>query len=191
VEWIKPNDRPGWMTQADYDALPASITVRELRYHTVTPGFRTRAVTLVTTLLEATEYPAEALAALYRRRWQVETNLRHLKTTLGLDVLRCQSVDGVLKEMWMFVLVYNLVRMVMLEAARRQGVQPDRISFIDAARWLAFAPPEQPLPALGMIPYRPDRIEPRVLKRRMKEFPLMKQPREVLRQTLRKPKHAA
>jgi Transposase DDE domain len=191
VEWIKPDRRPDWMSQADYDALPASISVRELRYGITTPGFRTRQVILVTTLLDAATYPAEELAQLYRKRWQVETNLRHLKTTLGLDVLRCKSVDAVMKEMWMFVLVYNLVRMVMLEAARRQSVAPDRISFIDAARWLAHAPPDAPLPALVVIPHRPDRIEPRVIKRRMKEFPLMKKPRDELRKTLLKRNHAA
>jgi len=96
VEWFKPVRRPSWMTETDFDALPASITVRELRYRIATPGFRTREVTLVTTLLDAASYPTQELAELYRRRWQVKTNFQHLKTTLGLDVLHCKSVEGVM-----------------------------------------------------------------------------------------------
>lgn len=191
VEWTKPPQKPVWMSAKDFAALPASLEVRELRYQVTTPGFRTRQITLVTTLLDAEKYPAQELAELYRSRWQVETHIRHLKTTLGMDVLHCKSVDGVLKEMWMFVLVYNLVRMVMLEAARRQEVDPDRISFIDAVRWLAHAPPDEPLPPLQVNPHRPDRIEPRVIKRRMKEYTLMTQPRNQLRQALLKQKPAA
>lgn len=191
VEWVKPKERPAWMSAAEYDALPASLQVRELRYQVRTPGFRTREITLVTTLLDPVKYPAEELAELYATRWRVETCLRDLKITLGLDVLHCQSVDGVMKELWMFVLVYNLVRMVMLEAARRQEVDPRRISFIDAMRWLAHAPADAELPALIVNPDRPNRIEPRVIKRRMKEFPLMKQPRDKLRQALFRKKPAA
>lgn len=184
VAWIKPTQKPGWMSAKDFAALPSSIQVRELRYRIRTPGFRTRDVTLVTTLLDSTTYPADELAALYQSRWQVEINLRHLKTTLGLDVLHCKTVDGVMKELWMFVLVYNLVRLVMLEAARRQGVPPNRISFIDALRWLSHAPPEQSMPTLIVNPDRRNRIEPRVIKRRTKRFPLMQQPRDKLKQAL-------
>ena len=191
VAWTKPEQKPAWMPPADFEALPASIPVREVRYTVRTPGFRVRAITLVTTLLDAAKYPAAELAELYHRRWQVETNLRHLKTTLGMDILHCKTVDGVLKELWMFVLVYNLVRLVMLEAARRQGVEPERISFVDALRWLAHAPPDDQLPPLIINPHRPDRIEPRVIKRRMKEYRLMKQPRAVLRQALLEQQHAA
>ncbi len=191
VEWIKPQTPPLWMTLADFTALPISLIVRELRYRVTTPGFRTRRITLVTTLLDAEQYPADELAELYRTRWQVETNLGHLKTTMGLDVLRCQTVDGVLKEAWMFVLVYNLVRLVMLEAARRQGVAPERISFVDALRWLAHASPPQPLPSLIVNPLRPNRIEPRVIKRRMKKYTLMNKPRAQLHQTLIGARHVA
>jgi IS4 transposase len=85
-------------------------------------------ITLVTTLLEATCYPVAALAQLYYARWGIETNFAHLKTTLGLDVLKCKTADGVLKELIVFALIYNLVRMVMMQAARRQQVDIDRIS---------------------------------------------------------------
>lgn len=184
VEWIKPQRRPVWMSAEDFAALPASLQVRELRYQIRTPGFRTREVTLATTLLDARKYPAEALAELYHTRWQVETNFRHLKTTMGMDILHCKTVEGVLKELWMFALVYNLVRRLMLEAARRQRVEPDRISFVDALRWLAHAPPDQSLPTLVLNPLRLGRVEPRVIKRRLKEYPLMKKTRHQLRQTL-------
>lgn len=184
VEWFKPDQKPDWMTQEDYATLPGSIEIRELRYRVTTPGYRTREITLATTLLDADKYPAEELAELYHARWQVETNFSHIKTTTGMDILHCKSVDGVLKEMWMFVLVYNLVRMVMLEAAQRQKVDNNRISFVDALRWLKHAQHDAPLPQLLVNPHRPARIEPRAIKRRMKEFPLMKKPRAHLRQTL-------
>ena len=119
--------------------MPNSIVVRELRYQIAQPGCRTREVTLVTTLLDPILYPAIELAELYAQRWQIETNLRHLKQTLHMDVLRTKTVAGVQKELLMFALVYNLVRLVMLRAAERQGVPPDRISFTDAMRWLRHA----------------------------------------------------
>ena len=114
----------------------------------------------------------------------METCLGHLKTTMKMDVLRCQTVEGIQKELTMFLLVYNLVRMTILEAARRQGVAPDRISFIDALRWLATAKPGDSLPKLIVNPARPGRVEPRVRKRRAKPFPNMRQPREILKQQL-------
>jgi hypothetical protein len=184
VEWVRPPNRPVWMEAAAFAALPETITVRELRYRVTAPGFRVEQITLVTTLLDPQTYTAEELAALYKTRWQVETNFRILKTTMGLETLHCKSVDGVRKELWIFVLVYNLVRMVMLEAARRQEVPPERISFVDALRWLASAPPDDPLPALIVNPLRPNRIEPRVVKRRPKPHKLMMQPRAVLRKAL-------
>lgn len=192
VEWPKPAQRPKWMSEEDHAALPESITLRELKYKVGPRGFRVRAVTLVTTLLDAETYPASELAELYRRRWEVETNLRHLKTTLGMDILHCKTVDGILKEMWMFALVYNLVRLVMLETARQREVEPARVSFIDAARWLALAAGNADtacvvhLASLIINPARAHRVEPRVIKRRLKEFLLMKKPRDQLRQDLRR-----
>ena len=141
-------------------------------------------MTLVTTLLDPVRYPKEKLAEAYGLRWTIETAFRHLKTTMKMDVLRCQTVRGVEKELTMFLLVYNLVRMTVLQAARRQGVPPERISFIDALRWLATAQPGDELPDLVINPLRPGRIEPRVRKRRPKVFPLMNKPRATLRQAL-------
>lgn len=184
VDWYKPYVRPAWLTAEEYAALPKLLRVREARYAADRPGFRVRSVTLVTTLLDAEAYPLAALADLYRQRWQVETDLRHLKTTLGMDVLHCRTEAGVLKELAMFALVYNLVRVVMTEAGRRQGVPVERISFVDALRWLASSPAGTPLPRLVVNPDRPDRVEPRCQKRRGKNYPYMIHPRPVLKQRL-------
>ena len=184
VEWIKPESRPGWMTAEQYEALPETLTVRELRPQVGRPGFRTREVTLVTTLIDAEAYPLEALAELYGTRWRVELNLRHLKTTMKMDVLKCKTVDGVLKELAVYAIVYNLVRVVMLEAARRQGVDVERISFIAELRWLGQARPGEELADLVVNPERPGRVEARVRKRRPKQYPLMTKPRSVLRKDL-------
>jgi hypothetical protein len=180
VEYYKPTSRPKWITPEAYAALPASILVRELRFNIQIPGTRTKEVTLVTSLLDSELYPAEQLAQLYFDRWQIEVNLRHLKQTLHLDVLRSKTVEGVHKELCMIALVYNLVRLITFEAARRQEVQPDRISFIDALRWLTNAGPGESLRKLKVHRIR-HRIEPRVRKRRPKQYPLMKRPRAELR----------
>ncbi len=184
AEYFKPAQRPEWMTPAQYAALPDSLLVRELRFRVRIPGRRTRVVTVVTTLTDARRYPAKELARLYERRWQVEVNLRHLKQTLGMDVLRCQTFMGVMKELLMFVVVYNLVRRVMAEAARRQGVEANRISFVDALRWLREARPGEVMPRLRVNAERAGRCEPRVKKRRPKSYPLMRKPRAVLREAL-------
>jgi hypothetical protein len=184
VEWLRPVEVPAWLTAEAWATLPEMIRVRELRYTIAQPGFRVRTVTLVTTLLDAVRYPKEKLAEAYGLRWTIETAFRHLKTTMKMDVLRCQTVPGIQKELTMFLLVYNLVRMTVLEAARRQGVSPERISFVDALRWLATAKPGDELPQLIVNPTRPGRVEPRVRKRRPKEFPVMKKPRAALQQEL-------
>jgi hypothetical protein len=191
VEYTRPAQKPVWMSDAQYAALPATLTVRELRFTTRQRGRRTRVITLVTTLLDPELYPAWALADLYGQRWQAETNLRHLKTTMNMDVLHCHTVEGVFKELAMFALAYNLVRLVMLQAARRQRVPLDRISFIDALRWLRTTAPGTPLPILATNPHRPDRVEPRVRKRRPKEYPLMTKPRNQLRKALLRQRPAA
>jgi hypothetical protein len=184
VEYIKPKQRPVWLTAEEHAALPATIAVRELRYTIRIPGRRTRLVTLATTLLDPVTYPAAEVAELYGQRWQIETNFRHLKQALGMDVLRCQTVDGVQKELTMYALVYNLVRLVMLEASQRQHVPVERISFVDAVRWLAEAVEGNAPLNLRVNPHRPNRVEPRAVKRRPKEYDRLNQPRDVLRKRL-------
>ncbi len=136
-------------------------------------------------LLGRERYPAKDLAGFYRSRWQIEGKLRLLKETMGMGVLRCQAAEGVRKEMLMFALVYNLVCCVIYQAAERQGVPPDRISFIDAVRWLRTCRPGQERIELIVNPYRPGRFEPRVVKRRPKKYSLMTEPRHVLRKRMR------
>src|SRR5262249_17798364 len=118
--------------------------------------------------------PQGGAGAAVREALGVEVNLRHLKQTLHMDVVRCQTWRGVWKELLVFVIVYNLVRRVMLEASRRQGVEPERISFVDALRWLREARRGEAVPRLRVNPQRPNRVEPRVRKRRPKEYDLMK-----------------
>jgi hypothetical protein len=127
----------------------------EVRYHLGTPGFRTRQITLVTTLLDAAVYRADDLAELYRLRWQVETALAHLKTTMPMEVLHCTTVPGVLKELTVFTIVYNLVRMVIWQSAELQHTAVERISFLDALRWLSAPSIGMPLVALIVNPIRP------------------------------------
>jgi hypothetical protein len=186
VEYLKPKERPVWLTPQQYAALPKTLTVRELRYTIAVSGRRTRTVTIATTLLDPKRYPPSELAALYGQRWQIETNLRHLKQTLKMDVLRCKTVDGVNKELAVYALVYNLIRQVMLTAAERQQVSVDRLSFIDAVRWLADSVHGLKQLKLRIVSDRPGRVEPRAVKRRAKPYDLLNRPRNVFRKRLKR-----
>jgi hypothetical protein len=132
VEYAKPQQRPSWLDETTWATLPNTLLIRELEYRVTRRGCRTRTVTLTTTLLDSTRYPAENLAELYGQRWQIETNLRHLKQTMKMEVLHCQTEAGVLKELTTFALVYNLVRATLHAAAVRQEVPIERLSFADA-----------------------------------------------------------
>jgi hypothetical protein len=190
VAWEKPQ-RPEWMSEEEYLGYPASITIREFRVRVETPGYRTRELIVVTSLLDDLEYTQEDIAALYRRRWQAELNLRSLKTVMQMDHLRCKKPHRVRNEMRSHLLAYNLIRQVMCEAASRGGVQPWQISFKGALSTLNAA-----LPILGsigdpvtlcnvlydcclahVVGNRPGRYEPRVVKRRPKPYKLMNKPR--------------
>src|SRR5205814_1284927 len=162
VEYFKPKECPKWMSRQQYDTMPGSIIVREIRRKVFKSGFRPMTV-VVTTLVDPQSYPADEIVELLKGRWSVETNLDHLKTTMGMDILRCQSVQGVLKELWTFVLIYNLVRLIMMKASVRQKVALGRISFADALYWMRHAKPGEELPDLIVNPHRPNRIEPRAV----------------------------
>jgi Transposase DDE domain len=181
VELYKPPTRPKWLTQEQYDALPASMQVREIRRKIYRKGFRPLELTVVTTLLDAERYPADEVVALRAQRWEVETDIRHLKTTMKMEVLRSQTAQGVLKELAVFTIVYNLVRAVMLASARKQRADPMRLSFADALAWVCHAEAGQEWPRLKVVPRRPNRIEPRAVKRRPKPFDLMNRPRDEMR----------
>ena len=184
VIWFKPKKKPTWLTPEQYAALPAEIQVRELRYEVSQRGFRVRVVTLVTTLLDSDIYSLLDLSDIYYKRWQIELHFRHIKITMKMDVLKCKTVEGVLKELTMFAIAYNLIRSVMVASAGVQKVKVDRVGFLDALRWLIEPGPGGDIGQILINPNRPDRVEPRVRKRRPKQFPLMKLPRAELRKRL-------
>lgn len=143
-------------------------------------------VTIATTLLDAGLYPKDAIAALYDIRWRVETRFSELKTTLKMRRLKCKTEEGIRKELAAYCLVYNMIRAVTVAAGLAQGVAPERISFIDALRWLLWAAPGEPIPRLVVNPSRKGRHEPRVIKDLQDTYPKMTKPRSVLRKALKK-----
>jgi hypothetical protein len=185
VRWKRPNLQPPWMTTEQWADMPEWLEVRELRYTLKNKGQRTHEVTIATTLLDPKLYSRENLAELYDTRWRVETRFSELKTTLKMRKLKAKSEDGVLKELAAYCLVYNMVRAVTAAAALIQHVNPDRISFIDALRWLLWTAPGEPIPALVVNPLRKDRHEPRVVKERYASYPRMTRPRAELRKALK------
>lgn len=191
VEWYKPKIRPKWMSPQQYAQLPPSLLVRELRFVLPRKGQRTRRVTLVTTLLDEQLYRGDMIVDLYDVRWQAETHFAEMKMTLKMRKVRSKTAEGVMKELAVYCLVYNLVRLMMLRAARRQKVDPSRISFIDTVRWLISAQPGEPLPDLIVNPHRPGRHEPRVVKDREDTYTKMTRPRTVLRKELMRTRVAA
>ena len=200
IQWFKPKNRPAWISRSAYEALPPSMIVRVIHYTVRRRRFRTKQITLLTTLVDHAQYPKEEIMTLYRRRWEIETNIRCLKETMGMHTLRCQTVTGVEKELIMYAIAYNLVRMEMVKAGRVQQVDPRRISFVDALRSLCAraggarsrAPTGRDAPLhLIVNPERPDRIEPRAVKRRPKQQRLLTIPRAQARQRLQRQQLAA
>jgi Transposase DDE domain len=183
VRWKRPPKAPAWMTPEQWATLPQWLEVRELRYTLASKGQRTHVVTIATTLLDEKLYPKEDVAELYGMRWRVETRFAELKTTLKMRKLKSKSPEGVMKELAVYCLVYNMVRTVTTAAALRQRVAPDRISFIDALRWLLLAQPGAPIPNLIVNPVR-DRHEPRVVKDRIDTYTKMTRPRAELKKEL-------
>jgi len=189
VQWFKSaTTQPKWMKRRQFKALPESLEVRELRFWIAAKGQRTRVVTIATTLLDPMLYPKEKIAELYGIRWQVETHFAELKTTLKMRKVKSKTSQGVLKELTIYALVYNLVHCTMTRAAAAQNVKPDRISFVDALRWLLSAAPGQALPELIVNPHRPGRHEPRVVKDQQDTYTKMSRQRKQLRKELRRQK---
>lgn len=188
----KPAIKPDWMSPEDYAQAPANVTVRELR-----AGGKT----LVTTLLCPKQTSKDAIKRLYRDRWHVELDLRNIKTTLGMEQLGCQTPAMVVKEIWVCLLAYNLIRLMMAQAALLRSCLPRQLSFKHTVQvWLAWAPhayhgdiahPNElfVLIAQQTVGNRPRRIEPRAIKRRQNAYPLLTQPRSVARETVRKNGH--
>jgi hypothetical protein len=172
VEYFKPVEKPAWMSAEQWATLPQSIPLREIRRSMQRDGHRAITVTVVTTLLDAAAYPADDVIELRLTRWMIETNLRHLKITLKMDELKCKTLDGVRKERAVFLLVYNLVRLIMLRCAWRQGVNINRLSFADTLAWLRHGDINA-WAKIKINPLRPGRLQPRVRKRPKKQFPYM------------------
>ena len=128
VTWYKPKTCPKGLSLDEFKALPQTFTVREIYYYIVIPGFRTEQVSLITTLLDKATYSTLKLVELYGKRWNVELDLRHLKTTLGMDVLRCKTPSMVHKEIYVYLLAYNLLRSLMWSAGTTYGTPPLRLS---------------------------------------------------------------
>ena len=198
VVWRKGR-KSKYMSVEYWAELPDEITVRIVRVRAWRPGFRTRSVMLVTTLLDPVQYPAEELAKLYLRRWEMEICFRHIKTTLQMEHLSCKTPEMIDRELRMHFLVHNLVRRVALEAARRHLVPVQRISFAGAlgavhtfseACLRARSKKGQTrireqlykLLAEDLVPERPGRREPRAVKRRPKPYPLLNAPRRLYKE---------
>jgi hypothetical protein len=184
VEYFKPAEKPAWISQVRWDSLPPSITVREVRRTIKRAGFRPITVTIVTTLLDPQTYPADELIELRLSRWMVETNLRHLKVTLKMGQLKCKTLDGVRKERLVFLLVYNLIRILMMGSARNQRVKVNRISFADTLAWMRHGQCSA-APKLLINPLRPGRLEPRVCKKPRTQYCYMTIARAELKSQLR------
>jgi hypothetical protein len=204
VEW----PRPARLRSIDWQtlkALPETLTIRETRIHVELSGFRSRNLIIVTTLLDAEEVTAHDLAGLYRARWNAELDLRSLKQTMQMDILRCKTPELVRKEIWTHILAYNLIRTIIAQAAAKHNVEPRTVSFKGAIQTLeAFQPLiaaqgdcvssrrrklyERLLDAVvtHRVADRPDRFEPRQRKRRQKKYDRMMKPRNELKRAMLK-----
>lgn len=201
ITWTRPA-RPTWMSEELYAEIPETLTLREIRFQVHVPGRRTETLTVVTTLTDPQQYPKEDIAELYGFRWNVELDIRDIKQTLSLDHVRCKTPAMVLRELWVTLLAYNLIRKVIATSAAVHGKQPRQLGFTLAcqtilASWMLLStgccrdPVGLHLAALERIAAnevanRPGRIEPRVLKRRRHRYPLMQRPRRELQQELQK-----
>ncbi len=200
VTWSRPSRCPNSLAPAEFESLHSTLTVREVKFSISQKGFRTQSVIVVTTLLDPKEYSKTKLAQLYGLRWQAEVNLDHIKTTLGMEMVRGKTPAMVRKEIYVHLMAYNLLRTLMWKAGKTHGIPPLRLSVQGTRQsFNQFCPllaeagriRQQPLvqellslTAQGKVPLRPGRSEPRRRKRRPKAFPLMTKPRSVLKQEL-------
>jgi putative transposase len=191
VTWKKPQ-RPEWLDQATYDGLPEQLEVREMHVAVEAPGCRTKSLVVVTSLRDSDAVSAEDLSDLYRKRWLVEVQLRDIKSSMELDVLRCQTPAMIRQELWTGLLTYNLIRQSLLQSTAAGGYYPHQLSFTAAVQmltttWLTAAHAATTPPALVLlrlvsggshrVGLRPDRVEPRAVKRRKSSYKLLRVPR--------------
>lgn len=196
ITWQK-GPRPDWLSPEEFAGLPDELTLRLVRFRCTVPGFRADEIIVVTTLLDEKEYPAPEIAELYDRRWDVETDLGHLKTTMKMDLLRTRTPDMVYRELWAYMLAYNLIRTLMWDAADRKRLQPLRLSFKGTIQEMRALWPHSSARAgkdmtafyeallraitYHKVPLRPGRTEPRLRKRRPKNYSLLGAPRHECR----------
>lgn len=190
VVWEKPWQIPAWLAPREWRAVADELPVRILRCQLRRRGFRPKGIALATTLIDAQAFPAHDLALLYARRWQIELWFRDLKTSMGMEVLRCKSPAMVRKELEMFLIAYNMIRCLMVQAGADHQVPLARLSFkgtVDATRQFSIAIAQArsrkkqkqlfhqllQIIAHDELPDRPGRREPRAIKRRQKPFPLL------------------
>jgi hypothetical protein len=204
--WLKPAQKPCWLPQSWWKQIATQLTVRVIRFRLSSPGYRPASVTLVTTLLDPRQYPAEAIARLYARRWKIELWFRDLKTAMGMEVLRCKSPPMLHKELEMFFIAYNFIRGLMVQAGGIHDVELDRMSFkgtVDSVRQFSLAIAQArsqkkqkqliaellEVIARDQVPDRPDRLEPRAVKRRPKPYQLLNRPRPVMKEIAHRNKY--
>ena len=201
IHWPRPK-QPTWMDDATYQTIPETLELREIRFQVTTPGSRTITITIATTLTDAKKYTKSDIADLYGFRWNSELDIRGIKQSLHLNHVRCQSPAMVRKELWVTLLGDNLVRTTTAAAALLHRLKPRQLSFTSACQYIlaawtrwsdsplsdahAIATCRQLLEHLANceVANRPDRLEPRVLKRRRHHYPLMQEPRQILRDRL-------
>jgi hypothetical protein len=178
--------RPAWLSKKRWQTLANEVlTLRQISFRVYRKGFRVQWAWIITTLLDPEKYPAQELIQLYSQRWQVEVYFRDLKKTLGIGMISARTATGVRKEILAFVLLYNLVRRVMQQAAVAQGVAADRVSFIDTMRWLLWSSPGDPIPKLKLNARRVRPSPPRRLKNARHRFPQLNN----IRAALTKPRY--
>ena len=193
VQLTKPKRKPDWMMQEDYDSAAEQLTIRELKIS---------GKVLITILLSSQAFLRHEIKALYKKRWHVEVDLRNIKTTLGMETLSCKSPEMIEKEMWVYFLAYNLIRLLMAQSALLRDIHPRQLSFKHTVQlWVVW---HQQTQASGMpidegilfvliaqktVGNRPNRLEPRVVKRRPKPYPLLMETRGKARENIRKHGH--
>jgi len=188
----KPKKRPGWMSEAEYNVAPDSLTVRE---------FKAGDKIMVTTMVCHKNYPKETLKSLYKSRWHVELDIRNIKDTMGMNILSCKTPDMAIKEIWVYLLAYNIIRVMMAQSALLADIRPREISFKHCLQaWLTYMQLSQSfsennlklllqIMAQQQVGNRPGRIEPRAVKRRPKAYPLLTKPRNEARAEVKENGH--
>jgi len=211
IHWKKPARRHklSSYSQEDWEGLPESLLLRQIKVTVDQPGFRVASFYIITTLLDAEEYPASEIADLYLQRWDIELFFRDIKTTMGMDILRCKTPKMVRKEILMHLIAYNCIRRLMLEAAEKKGVAVRRISFKGSVQALRQWEPHFNQAKIShdekarlirllydsiagyIVPERSGRSEPRAVKRRPKSYQLLTAPRHLMKEIQHRSKYRA